>query len=236
MKKRIVKIVKKYFCKDCPKQIHRDTALHGGGRCHSCATKNTIKLGTFNSVKGKNNPNYKDGRTLKKHFCKCGNEISRVTARHNGKCSICAGKRRKGKDNHGKWTREQIIKHSKIVKKAMQKVDMKAVCAKRNFKGVNNPNYRGGINPLNKQIRNSFQYRQWRSDVFTRDDFTCQDCGKHGGNLEAHHTPKSFAEIIKEYNIKTLQDALNCEELWSINNGRTLCEKCHNKTKRGAIT
>lgn len=28
---------------------------------------------------------------------------------------------------------------------------------------------------------------------------------------------------------KTLEDAENCEELWNINNGRTLCKSCHIK-------
>jgi len=88
-----------------------------------------------------------------------------------------------------------------------------------------------------ERIRKSFKYRQWRSDIFTRDSFTCQDCGLHSGlgktvYLEAHHI-KQFSKIIEENNIKILEQALNCEELWNINNGRTLCKKCHNKTKAG---
>lgn len=34
-------------------------------------------------------------------------------------------------------------------------------------------------------------------------------------------------KIQEENNIKTLEDAENCEELWNINNGRTLCRNCH---------
>ena len=89
-------------------------------------------------------------------------------------------------------------------------------------------NWKGGITPLELQIRHSFQYRQWRSDVFQRDNFTCQECGQRGGKIEAHHL-KEFAKIIKEYQIRTLEQALNCEELWNINNGRTLCQKFHQK-------
>src|SRR3990167_1127604 len=40
--------------------------------------------------------------------------------------------------------------------------------------GEKNHNWQGGITALQKQIRRCFLYRQWRSDVFTRDDFTCQ--------------------------------------------------------------
>ncbi len=97
--------------------------------------------------------------------------------------------------------------------------------------GKNHPNWKGGVTKLVEKIRKHFKYRQWRSDIFTRDNYTCQNCGdKRGGNLEAHHI-KSFSEILDEYKIKTVQGALNCEELWNINNGRTLCKKCHNKTK-----
>jgi 5-methylcytosine-specific restriction endonuclease McrA len=98
--------------------------------------------------------------------------------------------------------------------------------------GKLNNNWKGGITPLLLRIRFSFKYRQWRSDVFTRDNFTCQECGDNkGGNLEAHHI-KEFAKIIEEYQIKTLEQALSCEELWNINNGRTLCLKCHNKINK----
>lgn len=94
--------------------------------------------------------------------------------------------------------------------------------------------WRGGITLLTKQIRNCFKYRQWRSDVFTRDNFTCQYHGVKGGNLNAHHI-KEFSIIMRENKIKTIIDALACEELWNINNGRTLCKKCHDKIKNGRI-
>ena len=88
-------------------------------------------------------------------------------------------------------------------------------------------NWQGGISDIKFQIRKLYKYRQWRSDIFTRDDFTCQLCGIKGGYLEADHYPKIFSVIMKEYQIKTLEEALKCEELWNINNGRTLCWDCH---------
>ncbi len=33
--------------------------------------------------------------------------------------------------------------------------------------------------------------------------------------------------ILKENNITSLDQALNCQELWDISNGITLCKKCH---------
>jgi len=90
--------------------------------------------------------------------------------------------------------------------------------------------WKGGMYKLQILIRQCFQYRQWRSDVFTRDNFICQKCGnKKGGNLEAHHNIKSFSKILQDYKIKTVDEALGCVELWNINNGKTLCCDCHNE-------
>jgi len=94
-------------------------------------------------------------------------------------------------------------------------------------------NWKGGITPTRETIRKMLEYRQWIYDVFRRDDYSCQICGKKGGNLEVDHYPKRFAQILDEYNIQILGEARNCKELWSINNGRTLCENCHLKTYKG---
>ena len=90
--------------------------------------------------------------------------------------------------------------------------------------------WKGGITPINQQVRNSFEYKQWRIAVFTRDDYTCRSCGDRGVKLNADHYPKAFAEIFHQYKIQSLEEALNCEEFWNINNGRTLCEDCHKTT------
>lgn len=96
-------------------------------------------------------------------------------------------------------------------------------------RGADHHNYKGGITELDKAIRRLPEYDKWRDGVFERDNYTCRDCGKRGGNLEGHHDPKTFAQIIQENNIQTIEDALNCEELWDIENGVTLCVNCHDK-------
>ena len=97
-------------------------------------------------------------------------------------------------------------------------------------KGKNHWNWQGGVNKehcsLRSQIEALFEYRQWRSDIFTKDNWTCQECLVRGGNLHAHHI-KYFSVIIEEYNIKNIEKAIQCSELWNINNGITLCQKCH---------
>jgi hypothetical protein len=80
------------------------------------------------------------------------------------------------------------------------------------------------------QIRNNEKSKQWRSDVFKRDKWTCQTCGKRGVRLEAHHI-KGFSEIIYSWSIQSLEQALLCPDLWDTINGVTLCYECHQRTK-----
>ena len=99
--------------------------------------------------------------------------------------------------------------------------------------GSKNPNFRGenARTKLYDRIRNSLQYSKWRLAVYTRDGFRCQNCNQLGsGNLNAHHI-KAMSKIIKENNLKTFDDAMNCSELWDENNGVTLCKECHQQTE-----
>jgi 5-methylcytosine-specific restriction endonuclease McrA len=83
---------------------------------------------------------------------------------------------------------------------------------------------------LGWQIRESLKYKNWQRKVFINNDWTCQNCKKKGnGTLHAHHK-KDFSSLLKKYHIKTLEQALSCEELWYPNNGETLCISCHKKT------
>lgn len=83
--------------------------------------------------------------------------------------------------------------------------------------------------PLYKQIRNSTKSDQWSRDVLKRDEYTCQECNRRGGYLEAHHIV-GFKELFKEFKIKSFEQAMETKELWSLNNGITLCQSCHKKT------
>ncbi len=94
-----------------------------------------------------------------------------------------------------------------------------------------NGNWKGGITELNRIIRSSDRYKEWKNSILERDNYICQECYKCGGNLNAHHI-KKFVDIITENNITTFEAAIECSELWNISNGKTLCEKCHNKTKK----
>ena len=58
------------------------------------------------------------------------------------------------------------------------------------------------------------KYIAWRDEVFARDNYTCQLCGKTGVRLEAHHI----------YPFRDYPD-----RQFDIDNGITLCSGCHYK-------
>lgn len=100
---------------------------------------------------------------------------------------------------------------------------------KGHMAGEKHPMWKGGVTPLNQKIRQSFEYKQWRTTIFKRDNFTCQICGVRGLQLNADHI-ETFAMLLRKHGITDVQTALICTELWDIKNGRTLCVSCHRKT------
>ena len=95
------------------------------------------------------------------------------------------------------------------------------------LRGKNNPNWKGGVSPLMHQIRSSLKNKEWKIKIFIRDNRICRKTGLKG-KIEVHHI-KNFAKIIMENNIKTLEDAEKCEELWNIKNGVVLLKEVHAK-------
>jgi hypothetical protein len=133
---------------------------------------------------------------------------------------------RSGQTNSGSFVKGHTRgmtgkKHSQETKNIMSKKSI----------GRKPSNKMGGETSLNKRIYYSSKYIQWRSNIFQRDKWTCQTCNIKGVLLEAHHK-KRYALILKENKIRSYEDAMNCKELWNIDNGVTLCKDCHNLTKR----
>lgn len=95
--------------------------------------------------------------------------------------------------------------------------------------GKDHPRW-NGYRFISHSIRGCIKYKRWRSEIFTRDIFTCIICKTKGGKLNVDHYPKSFSQIIRECKINSYEDAMDCKELWNLNNGRTLCVDCHKKT------
>ncbi len=77
-----------------------------------------------------------------------------------------------------------------------------------------------GKTPLAHKIRMSKEYKDWRTSIFERDNYTCTICNLHSGcgkrvELNADHI-KPFAYFP--------------ELRFDMSNGRTLCRECHRKT------
>jgi hypothetical protein len=86
---------------------------------------------------------------------------------------------------------------------------------------------RGEGEPIAQRLRSlTSYYDNFVWPVLERDDFTCQFLGTRGESLVVHHI-KPFAVILREHKITTLEDGLNCTELWDINNGVTLSKQIH---------
>lgn len=69
-----------------------------------------------------------------------------------------------------------------------------------------------GLTPLAEIIRHTVTYKLWRMAVFQRDKFQCQDCGKIGGRLNAHHT-RSFVKLLEDFGVTSFGQAIRTEEL-----------------------
>ncbi|SRR6266550_2072632 len=88
------------------------------------------------------------------------------------------------------------------------------VVAKKTHRGSSNPNWIHDRTKVKFQ-RSRIELKWWREEIFRRDNYVCQECGKRGGRLQAHHK-KSYALFP---NLR-----------FDISNGEALCEDCHKKT------
>jgi hypothetical protein len=88
-------------------------------------------------------------------------------------------------------------------------------CNKEKWLGENNPRYNPNLtNEEREKKRDTLENINWRNHVFERDNYTCLCCGQHSGNINAHHIDGYEWCKEKRYNIE---------------NGVTLCKKCHDK-------
>lgn len=88
--------------------------------------------------------------------------------------------------------------------------------------GEKNPNWRGGLTEKHRQLRNSWQAREWKKLSLERAGYKCEECGTEDGKtceccgikvkLHVHHV-HSFAKYT--------------ELRFDPKNSEVLCPKCH---------
>lgn len=116
------------------------------------------------------------------------------------------------------------LKHKRIMKIICNTNEHK-IKVSASLQGISVDEWTHFLISENKRLRNTEEYKQWIKSVFERDDYTCQCCGAKNGQgknvtLNAHHL-KNFA---------------NYPELrLDINNGITLCSKCHSPQNKGSF-
>jgi len=175
------------------------------GQTHTIEAKQRIS----EALKGENNPMF--GRT---HTEKTKEKIRKARL---GKKYPKLSMAKKGKPTWNKGKKHSEETKRKISEKAKLRLGNKA------------SNWKGGRMAINLLIRSNSRFLNWRAEVFKRDNYRCNKCGDDkGGNLNAHHIIP-LSKILKEFNIKTMEQAINCKELWDIGNGITLCQNCHIK-------
>lgn len=204
------------ICKYCKedieqKDLHKSKYAKREYCSVSCAAK--TRVGSKNPFYGK-----KHNITTKQKISEHTKEQFKMGMPIETKIKI--SKKNKGRIPHNHiFTKEQIDKRNKIVKLSISK--------------NKHWNWKGGISPIMMRIRKSEHYNKWRQRVYERDGFQCIDCNHDkSGDLNAHHKTH-FNNIIENNNIKSLEGAYNCEDLWDINNGETLCIPCHKEKHRG---
>lgn len=181
---------------------------------------------------------YQNNRTKLKYICNCGNEseITFYNFKIGNRCKQCGGKKR--------LTFEYIQQYFKLNScELLEKeytnahVKMKYICgcgnkSEINFNhfqqgrrcqkcgiekrsGENNVNYNPDITDEERKIKRFYpEYKKWRTEIYVKDDYTCQRCSRRGGVLNAHHI---------------LNYSSNKELRTEISNGTTLCGCCHKK-------
>lgn len=149
----------------------------------------------------------KSGYKLKPHTDEARIKIS-ISNKGKKRTKITRSKMSKSMKGRIPWNKGLNKFNNEII----NNIALSKVGEKSNF-------WKGGVFLKNynerKLLMASVEYKLWRKDVFTRDNFTCVLCGRVGSHLNADHI-KPFSKFPK----------LRLD----VNNGRTLCKWCHLKT------
>jgi len=203
-------------CLDCGKMRY---STHGWpkDRCRHCAKVHRFKNNP--AVGLKTIPNieeaikaYQSGLSLQTVGEKYG--ISAMTIRAK---ILAHGEKTR---NHVETTKLNNKKYGNIYKAQAKVAEMcKTGEFQRNMsarlQGVPIEEWKRFITPENARLVASPEYKQWQKMIFKRDNKTCQLCQKTKCRIAAHHI---------------YMKAKYPDKVFDIDNGITLCDKCHYKT------
>lgn len=221
---------RKNICIDCGK-------ICSSERCWNCHVKIKSKNKQTEKEKKEYIQNwYKRKKEKNQNYGKKNICIDCESMCYNKRCWNCHIKKKKNesqtKEERKQYRREYHNQNKKatciICGKPAPIKYCSLLCSWTGKCGKNNVNWSGGTSPLNKKLRQTRDNTKWRIAVFKRDNYKCCVCSSRT-KIEAHHIIPFYFILIKN-NITSIKDAKRCKELWNINNGATLCRKCHNFT------
>jgi len=212
-------------CRECFHESTRGRIPHNKGKrtafvvCVDCGKKSYHKGKTSNYYKGKNKW-LRCSACYKKWIKQGNNTIKKGNIPWNKGTKI-------NKEKYPQWG--HLKKHTEETKK---KLSLSRV---GKGKGIKNGNWKGGVTELRDLVRQLPEYNKWRKNIFERNNYTCQICGKRGCYLEADHYPIMFAELLQEAVTKYGKDIEKIRYYKPLfeAEGRTLCKKDHKKTYVG---
>ena len=184
---------------------------------------------------------YKGSRIKMKYRCSCG-DISKMSFgnfKAGYRCKRCGYKKSREKQKLMlKYIKNYFEEHKCVLLETEYincKTKMRYICNCKNINkisfsnfqkgrrckkcgiektpGENNHNYNFNLTNEERLLsRNYSEYSTWRTNVYERDDYTCQKCFQKGVHLNAHH--------IENY-------SSNKKLRINKNNGITICKSCH---------
>lgn len=116
------------------------------------------------------------------------------------------------------WSNDEFVQaqregSSERMKKLWEREDFQQI--HHDMSGENNPMYNPNLTDEERQHRRTEEgYKEWKTNVKELANFTCDICGKRGGDLASHH--------LDGYNWCKNRRV-------DITNGVCLCKECHTK-------
>ena len=215
-------------CKQCGKDTYKTPSQLENNKHSFCSIECLGKWRSEN-LTGENASNYKNA--LIHRICPICNKEFTTYDKIQVCCSSKCGNKNKEKQLELKceYCKETFTRQENYVYwhniRGLDKMFCSNKCKNKYYTGESNPKYikdRFLLKDNNHSIRQSKEMSDWRKSVYKRDDYTCQMCGDKSS--KGNHL------VLNAHHIERFVD--NKDLIFDVNNGITLCERCHKLTYR----